>query len=482
IEVLRGPQGLLFGRNVTGGAVLLRTTRPTDELSINARVAGETGSNQYYSAAIAGPLSDAVGGKVAAYYNDDGGWHTNLFNGEDFGKAETKLFRAALEFTPTDVWDVMLRLEHGDSSGDGPASQNAGLFRADTFDFSIDNTGFYDSEWDQAIVEVTVDAGPGDGQFVNILGWRQYDSRTNGDIDASPFFVFHALSSTDHEQISNELRYTTTVGRTYVTTGLYYLSQDLAYREQRLIPPAMLNITGGGDQEQSTWGLFSNLDIGLTDEITLNLGARYSQEEKEGKVANIFTNRCVIGGSCSGYDLDDKETWSSITPKIGFQIMPSEDTQMYAFWTRGFRSGGYNMRHTSFTIPNEVFDEEKQSSYEVGLKRDMAGGRVRINAAAYYNEIEDLQRELNLSDSIVGVVQLIRNTADATITGFDLELSAVLSDSLFLRASLGYVDGSYDEVRADLNGDGVVDSADRQLALPRLAPWSYGGELIYSRD
>ena len=95
IEILRGPQGLLFGRNVTGGAVLINTTRPTDDLSIQAKVAAETGLNQYYSARIAGPLGEASGGKLAVYYNTDEGWHENLATGEDHGAADTKLVHAA---------------------------------------------------------------------------------------------------------------------------------------------------------------------------------------------------------------------------------------------------------------------------------------------------------------------------------------------------------------------------------------------------
>ncbi len=253
-------------------------------------------------------------------------------------------------------------------------------------------------------------------------------------------------------------------------------------------------ITGGGDQTQDTLGFFANLDAAVTDDITLNLGARFTEEKKDAKVQTILTpippdppatvgvDRCTIGGDCVAYDFVEDRTWSSVSPKVGVQITPSEYTQIYAFWTKGFRSGGYNLRHTAPLIPNESFDQEEQSSYEVGLKRDIAGGRIRINAAAYLNKMSDLQREVNLSDPVVGVIQLIRNTSDATIAGFDLEASASLSDNLFLRGSFGYVDGSYDEVRFDLNGDGSIDDADKQLDMPRLAPKSFGAEVIYNRE
>jgi iron complex outermembrane recepter protein len=481
IEVLRGPQGLLFGRNVTGGAVLLRTTRPTDEFHVNARVAAETGLNQYYSGVVSGPISDAVGVKIAVYHNSDDGWHENLATGEDHGAADTTIFRAAFDFSPGGDFDAILRYDHGESDGDGPASQNAGLFSPESFDFAIDEPGYYDASWDQAILEMTWDVGFGDGQVVNILGYREYQNNTLGDIDSSPIHIFHALSTTDQSQWSNELRYSGSFNNWYLTSGLFFLEQDLGYFEQRLIPPAGLDITGGGYQDMRSVGVFTQADLVITDEITLNFGARYDREKKEAQISGLFRNQCVLGGGCASFDLDDSQTWNAFTPKIGIQLSPSESTMMYAFWTKAFRSGGYNMRHTAILIPNAAFDQEEMNSVEVGLKSDFADGRVRVNAAVFHNRFDDMQREINLTDPVTGVVQLIRNTANTTITGADAEIGWAVTDSLFLQANVGYVDGTYDEVLADLTGDNVIDAADRELEIPRLAPWSYGAQFTYQR-
>jgi iron complex outermembrane recepter protein len=481
IEVLRGPQGLLFGRNVTGGAVLLRTSRPTDEFHVNARVAAETGMNQYYSAVVSGPLSDAAGGKIAVYHNSDDGWHENLATGEDHGAADTTIFRAAFDFAPSDAFDAILRYDHGESDGDGPASQNAGLFSPESFDFAIDEPGFYDASWDQAILETTWDVGFGDGQVVNILGYREYQNNTLGDIDSSPIHVFHALSTTDQSQWSNELRYSGSFDNWYLTSGIFFLEQDLAYFEQRLIPVANLDITGGGFQDMRSVGVFTQADLVITDEITLNFGARYDREKKEAQISGLFRNQCSLGIGCASFDLDDSQTWNAFTPKLGIQISPDENTMMYAFWTKGFRSGGYNMRHTAILIPNAAFDQEELSSVEVGIKSDFADGRVRINASVFHNQFDDMQREINLTDPVTGVVQLIRNTADTTITGADAEIGWALTEFLFLQANVGYVDGSYDEVQFDLTGDNQIDAADRNLEIPRLAPWSYGAQFTYQR-
>jgi iron complex outermembrane recepter protein len=477
IEVLRGPQGVLFGRNVTGGAVLLRTKLPGDSFEVSGRVATETGPNYIADLALSGPLIEGVlAGKLAAYHNDDAGWFENKFNGARFGEARQTIIRPALRWTPTEQLQFVLRAEHGEADGDGPAGQNHALFARNSFDFSIDEQGFFDSKWNQAFLETTLEVG--EGTITNIFGWREYDSTGLDDIDSTPALSFHAGFATEQDQISDELRYAGTFGRAELTTGLYYFQQDLLYLERRLLANGLVDRTGGGDGDFSTAGTFAAVDWALSETFTLNLGVRYTREKKEAKIATIRAGGGSIPERTLVPDFADSESWSDLSPRIGVQWMPAPDSQIYAYWAKGFRSGGYNFRNTDPGVAPGPFDAEDQSSYELGWKQDFAHGRVRLNAALFHNTIERIQREINTPGAL-GVTQVIRNVGDATIQGGELEARVRVTDGLTFALQAGYSDGEYDSIDFDLTADGVINEADFALELPRLSPWTYGASIIH---
>jgi iron complex outermembrane receptor protein len=506
VEVLRGPQGILFGRNVTGGAILLNTKKPSEQFEITARAAvdggGDGGTNSYLMGSIGGPVSDTLGIKLSAYYNEDDGWFKNLFDGSDFGAVEQTMFRPVLVWTPTDSTELILRYEYTDIEGDGPASQThtngSGVpgffanFNRDSFDFSIDERGFQKVETDFFSAELNIDVAFGDGTITNIFGWRESESSSDADIDAQPQWLFHAPAWLNTDQISNELRYNGQFAdRANVTVGAYFFENEINYHERRellgiafggVAPAAVFD--GGGVYDVKTTGLFVAVDYDLSDRWTLNTGLRYTKEEKSAYIKSLSntafpvpatpTCNIVVEGDCP-FDFIDDEDWDNLSPKIGATYQLDDEKLVYAHWTRGVRSGGYNLRNTSFNpadIPGP-FDEETVDSFEVGYKSTQDWGR--LNAAVFYNTIDDMQREINLPGPI-GVIQLIRNTANTNIIGLDVDGTFSLTDNFLLLASVGLLDAEYDEVKLDLNGDGVVNSADEALDLPRAADltWSIG--------
>jgi iron complex outermembrane receptor protein len=519
IEVLRGPQGVLFGRNVTGGAVVIRTAAPSDDFEIRAGASVETGLNYTGDFTISGPLAPGVlSARLSTYYNQDEGWFENDADGSQFGEGELRIYRGALRFTPTQNLEFLLRLEQGFGDGDGPAAQNHGLFSRDSFDFAINNRGFGSGDWEQAILETNWDVGFGDGTVTNIASWRQYEGRSSGDIDATTFTAFHARAVNNQDQWSNELRYAGTFGPVDIVAGHYMFTQNLLYIEERLLIGAPAVRVGGGDGEFSTWGAFVNADWHLTDQLTLNLGVRYTEEDKEARVsrvrgffdnldgANAVVGEGVVGGSIDGGFLNFSDSpfdlsWNDTSPRIGLQWQPNPDTNLYAFAARGFRSGGVNFRVTTFGTtafpqPPTSFDSEEQTSYEIGWKQEFLDGRGRVNLAVFHNEIEGMQRETNVPGAS-GVQQVIVNAGDAIIQGAELEARFGVTENFMVQLQAGYTNGEYDSVTADLDalrvdcvtpsvlGDTpamTIGACDLALEIPRLAPWTYGVTLLHDLD
>jgi len=501
VEVLRGPQGVLFGRNVTGGALLLQTRRPGDALEVDVRSAleggGDGGLNRYLMAGVSGPITDTLSGRFSAYYNDDEGYFRNDFDGEDVGAITQRMLRGTLEWTPDADTTVTLFYQNTDIEGDGPATQshtNGSGFPGtpvnnprDSLHFSIDEKGYQDVSTDLVTLQWDRNVALGDGTVTHIFGWQQSESVGMSDIDGQPVFLFHSPGWVDAMQWSNELRYSGRFAdRTDITVGLYQFKGELSYHDRRLFlgefsdnGRALATQDGGGQQNTQTFGVFAAADYALNEHWAVNAGLRWSNEEKSVKVAsfNLNSTPCniVLDNNCP-FDFVDQAQFDTLAPRLGLSWRPDANTHVYTSWTRSFRSGGYNLRNSNSAEPPGPFGEEQVDGMELGYKR--AGERWRLNAAAFYTRVNDMQREVNLPSESAGILQLIRNTAVADIAGLELDGQFQVAEGLQLQASLGYLDADYDKVSFDLNGDGQVNALDRALDLPRAPEWtgSLGGD------
>ena len=547
VEILRGPQGLLFGRNVTGGAVLLRTRKPSDEFEMTLRGDFQQGTEEGGGLTVSGPiLPGKLLGRLALYHKDDEGWHTNLADpSDDFGAYRISLARPSLTYYLGEDAELTVRFERGQARGDGARSQNRGLYDRTSWDFAVNDKGYSDSDWSQAFTEFSMGVPLGNGTITNIFGWRRIDLDARTDLDSSELDVFLGDAYFDQEQFSNEFRYFGSFldDRVDLTAGLYWFDQDIGYWERRVlfrerhavynpalplcnvapVRASLNNIPGlpalcvensgtytsawhnswidsalGGSQDQTTRGAFIHADVHATPSVTFNLGVRYTYEKKKADIATfdpgafmievapglapipIGDSRCDFDARACNFNYSDGHSWNNWTPKVGVQYHASDAVNLYAFWTKGFRSGGYNFRHTDPDIDPEPFSEERQNSYEVGAKVDWHDGRLRTNLALFYNKVDNMQREVARTHPTAGSVQNILNPADATLKGIELEVWARLAEGLALTANLGYTDGEYDTVREDLNRDGKIDGQDKDLDLPRLAPLTYSLGLTHS--
>ncbi|WDA42525.1 TonB-dependent receptor [Erythrobacter sp. BLCC-B19] len=523
VEVLRGPQGVLFGRNVTGGAVVINTGNPTEDFRGKFRAAvdgpidsGRGGANYTVSGVISGPIvEDVLLFKVGAYYNKDEGYFRNLAAAtiptlsENHGKAETKILRGALEARLGGL-TLLGKLDYFESDGDGPSAQNRGFFDRNSYDLSIDNPGSYANEIWTGSLTATMDIGA--GTLTNVFGWRKYDATTDGDIDATPRFLFHSTTETAQEQFSNELRYAiSTEDGLDLTFGGFWFDQNLAYTERRQLPLASpLQFFGGGRQDHEVLGVFANAQYEVLDGLSVIAGIRWNQETKDAGVTyvrprpacSVVQGTCptsgrnpillnpVTGATTENNGFTDRVRFRNVSPKLGLQY-EFGDSQIYGHWSRGFRSGGYNFRITNANAFEQIalapggslaFDEEKVDTYEVGGKFQTADGVFTFNIAGYITKIDNMQREVNQSSPTAGVAQSIFNTANASINGIEAEARLRASDSLILTANIGVIDAEYTEILFDISGDGAINERDLALSLPRVPPVTVGAGLIHELE
>lgn len=380
IEVLRGPQGVLFGRNVTGGAVVFRTRRPSHDFTFRAKAGVTDDNDQTYALSMTGSLiPDVLAGKLALYARDDNGYFDNVSpTGSDkYGKHEDYIIRPAVTWTISDALETTLIFERGESKGDSatPYStvNSAGDHKVRTEVGPTDPTPPQrdDARWMHLISETTWDVGFGNGTITNITGYRTVDETFDGDLDGSdlPGYQFLTGANFEQEQFSEELRFAGSFmdDKLALTVGGYYFKQNISYQEYRELDFTILaptldidRFTYGGELDHKTWGLFFNTDYQVTDQFTASVGARYTYEAKAiaAAVANDPTNSlpglgvslggCNFGGSihCAP-DFIDSDHWRNVTPRVAFQYYYNDTSHVYFSWSKGFRSGGYNVRNTA---------------------------------------------------------------------------------------------------------------------------------------
>lgn len=471
VEVLRGPQGTLFGRNVTGGAVLIRSRRPDGEFGGVFKAGIGSGERRLIAAGIEGSLTDTVAAKIYGRYSDRDGDYDNITTGGKHGALEEFAVRPIVRWRPSPSVDINLIGEYGKTDGDGVASRliddpDQLLFQQGAREpaggaekLSINFRGDTDIEWYQTILDASFDVGP--GTITSITGYRDVSYGSTGDTDGSELEVARAINQMDQHQFSSELRYAAQAfdGKLDYTIGAYYLEQRLE-QFYHVIFFGESNQRSRGVLKHKTWSIFAQGDYEFVPNVFLTLGGRYTWEKKSAR--NARTPDCDLDLNCVLSD-SGSTTWKNFTPKVGLSWQATPDVLVYASWTKGFRSGGYNIRTTGEDELAGPYDEETVKALEGGVKTQFWNGRARINVAAFHNKYSGLQRTVN-----DGLVNFIANVAEATVNGFEVETTVLPFENLALTANVGYLDAKYD--------DYVLPGTEENLRgkqLIRAPKWTY---------
>lgn len=504
IEVLRGPQGTLQGRNSIGGALLIRRTRPTGELGarINARYGRY--DNIDLTAVVNTPrLGDIASLKLFGAYKQSDSHTVNQVDGRrDGGKDYWSVGGAALLGREGGDWNALISLDYqkDDSEFAPPVNLTQGKLNLATLppaaafpvgvrpfiaigaggticdatryafgseagcdtasiipardrDYKISFGAIpFKNEQEAWSATLEVNGKIGETTVTSITGYRESDEllfeENTGAPPAGPsqLPIFVAIRDQHYEQFSQELRFSSQIGeRLKLVYGLYYLNTKYD------IGPG----TFAGQQGQAF--LFGASVQNFLASQTLNSYAGFV----EGTFDLTDTLRLTAGGrytrdekrftidtraqATGAFFFTGKESWSEPTWRAILDWKPGEDALLYASYSRGFRAGGWNGRATSFATASQSYDPETVDSYEVGGKFTLADGRLRINPAAFIADYKNVQQDIirAATPPAIGTETIVENAASARIKGFELEVQGQIGSRLNVVASLGLLDAKY---------------------------------------
>lgn len=511
VEVLRGPQGTLFGRNTEGGAINFVTRRPSGEFSGSARAELGNFDRKVGRLQVDLPQMGMLSASVGARKERADGWASNS-TGPDLGSIDTEAFRTSLMFEPTDrltaVYDFdysnidqtpapssLISLEGWSGTfpsifGDlvGSAIENAAqpFVVEDRPDRVATNTvpgqdGLYERSRTRAHA-LTVEFDVSDQDQLKYIGaYRTLDVVDSQDIDGTPLDVIDVIPGaltwgmsanydrqTEYEQTSHEFQWIADRDTVNWVAGLYYFEDEgetLGSQSFTLFgqPPQASNYTA----DTEAWAVFGQMDWRFTDNWTATVGARYTEEKRTGS-----THRFLTDGFGGAFITDEgpgllppisyNETFDDTSPMAALSYEYSPDLIFYARVADGFKSGGFSseVADPAVTTP---FEPQSSLSKELGMKSMWLDGALRLNVAVFHNAIDDLQ----VTQLLPATTQsLLTNAGEATYQGFELEFAYQISDNWRISGNYGYLDASFDEYLDNSFAPGrpVIDTASNRLA------------------
>jgi len=492
VEVLRGPQGTLFGRNTIGGAVNITSRKPGDELLGNIRVEIGDDSKQYVSGSLDIPISDTVSTNISLASKQRDGYVKALQPGiDDFGDEDRLIGRVALRYTPSDSFelnftaDATRQREQAAPNTLVAVNPNEG-FAAGAFNASVggdchpvanpDNPACYSSYYVRS-PDATLGTYHTDTDSINnvvgpmspkteldvwgtalsmewsvndwltirsITAYRESDSFYSRDADQSPHPIVQSVTDWEHEQFSQEFQLLgeSLDGQFNWIVGAYYFEEEGDFIDA--VEFFELPIQSGGKFDNDSIAAFAQGSYNFNEQFTITAGLRYTDDSRE-----YSPDQFILGpnqfGIPVGVPIVPHETAKisedDVPPYLNRSYQLNDDILTYISYSEGFKSGGFTQRVFPPIDYIPSFEPEFVDVYEVGIKSEWLDRRLQVNAALFYSEYTDIQVLV-----AQGPAPTTQNAAEATIQGGELEILALPVENMSLEFSLGYIDAEYDKL------------------------------------
>ncbi|MFA7585418.1 MAG: TonB-dependent receptor, partial [Novosphingobium sp.] len=402
IEVLRGPQGTLFGRNTIAGVINIKRSRPKNEFT--GKMEAEFGSYGRFSSrnVVNLPVVDDVLAAKAFYmHTESNGFYRNFGPGASHrGGYNNENFGVSMLFTPTSNFDALITLEKQVQDFDpilGGLSRTGDAFapflppafvdngRTDgVYDVMtpVDLLGTYRSKG--ATGEMNLDLGG--VKLTSVTGYRESTDQLLQDYATSGLYV--ANRDQDYWQFSQELRASGKLGDTFdYVAGVYYFKSKYDLEQHTSVFGAVPNVQNTTGWSESYAG-FLDVNWEVFDRVRLSGGGRYTHDKKALQTSFVDGVNSAVNFNAPR----SSKSWSKFTPKVGIDYRPTQDLMVYASWSRGFRSGGFNGRGLTLFSASLPYDPETVDSYEVGIKSELFDRMLTVNLAGFYSDYKDIQQ------------------------------------------------------------------------------------------
>ena len=459
VEILRGPQGTLFGRNTNAGLIHVLSRRPTETFEGYAEVQAGNFGQFIFEGALGGPLSQTVRGRLSAKLNTDDGYVKNLGSGggDEFGATDILALRGQFEFDLGESASLLLVASHSNEDSTNRLYNARGTIDPATFaacpaqavlaqecvtldtgfrfddDYRVGYSEQSDLPQEMEVTDVsarlTLDIN--DSVSVTaITSFEDYERFMAEEVDSSDvgFFGFQVDNTytTEAGTFAQEIRLNGESDRSRWVIGGYYFHDDKDRVDSTL---SSLGLDTLADVTTESVALFGQVDFAVSETVTLVGGLRYSEDDRKANVHALFA---VPPADMATFDVKA----DAVTYKVGFEWRPSDAALVYGHASSGFKSPEFNLTLQGLDANGAApISEEEITSFEFGAKWTSSGGRARLNGAVFYSDLEGFQ-----ASTYSGFANIYLNIGDAEVYGAELELHASPTDNLELLLGIVYLD------------------------------------------